>query len=214
MKQNYFRKTIALTIGAIMLYVGAAIQVRLNIGVGAFDAFAVTLTYITKLGLGTIISIFNIISVIIQIAIEKKKFKPIEFLQLIFIVFGGFTLDFFLDFVFKDFYIENYFLIVVVFILSLILRVVGVIFILEAKLFRLPIEGACQVISDQTRFSLGFVRTVLDVICIVLAISLTLLLTLNWTIREGTIFTILLQGPMLDLFKKPTVKLFKKLKIN
>ena len=195
-------KKIASTIlGILLIYGSVAFALKAGIGVMPVDAAITSIATLIGMKVGTFSMLFHGSFFLGQIAMEKKNFRKTEFLQVLYVVFGGSVLNFFLYTVLKNVTFSLYPLRVIVCVLAFFVSAFGCTLVLETKLMRTPMEGCIQMIADRIGTTMGKLRQKIDIVLVLLCIAITLIFGVEWTLREGTIIAALLFGPMMDFWK-------------
>lgn len=198
-------KKISLTIlGIILIYSAVAFAIKVGIGVMPVDAAIATAAAVLGIKVGTISMLFHGSFFVGQIIMEKKNFRKMEFLQLLYITLGGSVLNFFLYIVLRDVSFSFYPLRLLICILAFIVSAFGCTLVLETHLMRTPMEGCIQMMAERSRLgiTMGRLRQVIDILLVIFAVVLTLIFGTDWTLREGTIIAALIFGPAMDFWKK------------
>ena len=79
-------------IGLFVMTIGIALSVKSNLGVSPVSSIPYTMTCVWGIEMGKATILFHIILVLIQILLLRKKFKPVQLLQVVIgVVFGYFT---------------------------------------------------------------------------------------------------------------------------
>jgi len=195
-------KKIASTIlGILLIYGSVAFALKAGIGVMPVDAAITSIATLIGMKVGTFSMLFHGSFFLGQIAMEKKNFRKTEFLQILYIVFGGSVLNFFLYTVLKNVTFSFYPLRVIVCVMAFFVSAFGCTLVLETHLMRTPMEGCIQMIADRIGTTMGKLRQKIDVVLVLLCVAITLIFGVEWTLREGTIIAALLFGPMMDFWK-------------
>ena len=199
-----------LTVLIILVSIGVALMVKTDTGLGAWDAIALSISYMTGIKMGTIGLIFNLLCVVGQMILLGKNFKKINFLQVPISLLLGNAVNFFVYTVFKDLTFNSYILRITVAATSVafIAVMIGAVVILGLPTFSL--EGFCSAVHKKTGLSFAKFRQWVDFFCVGAIIVLTLMSGIKWTLREGTVFSMLTFGPMLGFFMPRIEKLYKK----
>lgn len=210
----FVKKFALLVLGVAITHFGVALSMVPDIGIGAYDAFGLTVAYATGIDVSIIYIVMSGVFILGQILIERKSFRLMELFQLVFMFGSGFFVSVFSNYVFDGLVIEHYALKLFVLAAAIAVKAVGLIIIIESYFIRVPMEGFCVCIADRTRFSIGKIRMAFDVLFVVGMAIITPAAGVPWTMREGTAISFLIHGPMLDLLQKPTRKLFSKIGIR
>jgi len=84
----------------------------------------------------------------------------------------------------------------------------GAIVVLGLPTFAL--EGFCSAIHVKTGIPFAKFRQWVDFFCVGLVVILTLVFPIEWSLREGTIISMILFGPLLGIFMPRIEKLYEK----
>jgi uncharacterized membrane protein YczE len=189
---------------------GASLTLKAAIGVGAWDALALTGSSINGIQVGTVGMIFNFICIFIELIILKKDFKIKHALQIVLCFIIGCTINLFFYDILGGIDLSNYFVRVTILILGYVINAftVAVIMLLDVVTFAL--EGACMAISNKLGFKFHVFRQVVDILCIIISIILALIFDVPLAIREGTLIGMLIFGPIMGIFMKLLKPIFKK----
>ncbi len=210
----YLKKFALLLIGVAITHCGVALSMVPDVGIGAYDAFGLTVAYATGIDVSIIYIAMSGVFILGQILMERKKFRLIELFQLVFMFGSGFFVSVFSKYVFDGIVIESYALRLFTLAMAIVIKAIGLIIIIESYFIRVPMEGFCVCISNVTRFSIGRIRMAFDVLFVVGIAIITPIAGVPWSMREGTAISFLIHGPMLDILQKPTRKLFSKVGIQ
>lgn len=199
-----FKKIVFTILGIILIYSAVAFAIKAGIGVMPVDAAIATVAAVLGIKVGTISMLFHGSFFVGQIVMEKKNFRKMEFLQLLYITLGGSVLNFFLYTVLRDISFSFYPVRLLICILAFIVSAFGCTLVLETHLMRTPMEGCIQMMADRSKrgITMGKLRQFIDILLVILAVVLTLLFGTDWTLREGTIIAALIFGPAMDFWKK------------
>lgn len=196
-------KKLSLTVlGIIFIYSAVAFAIKAGIGVMPVDAAIATIADVINVKVGTFSMLFHGSFFIGQIIIEKKNFRKTEFLQILYVIFGGSILNFFLYTVLANVSFSFYPIRLLVAVSAFLMAAFGCVMILETHLMRTPMEGCIQLIADILGTTMGKLRQKIDIVLVILSVVLTLIFGTDWTLREGTIIAALIFGPAMDFWKK------------
>ena len=208
-KKNLSLRVFFTVLGILLIYAAVAVNVKVAIGVGPIDSAITTIAEIIGVKLGTFSMIFHGSFFVGQMIIKKKDFKGKDYLQLFFIIGGGYIWNFFLYTVLQNVEFTLYPVRLVVFILANIISAFGCLLILDMKIMKTPLEGFLQLFADKIGTTLGKCRQVADIFLLILSVVLILIFGTEWTVREGTVISALIYGPALDLMRKHIVSKWK-----
>ena len=196
------KKISSTILGILIIYGAVAFAMKAGIGVLPVDAAIASIASLIGIKVGTFSMIFHGSFFLGQLAMEGKKFRKIEFLQILYIVLGGSVLNFFLYTVLKNVTFTAYPLRLIVCILAFVTSAFGCMLVMETKLMRTPMEGCIQMIADRIGTTMGKLRQKIDIVLVLVSVAITLIFGVEWTLREGTVIAALIFGPMMDFWKK------------
>lgn len=201
-EKRYVLFVISLFISAL----GVAFTKHGELGVSPISSVANVMSIkLDFFSLGIWLIIWNCVLILGQILILRKKFKPIQLLQIpLSLLFGYFT-DFGLWLV-GFIPAESYIMRLVIVFIGIVILGFGVSLSVSANVIMNSGEAFVKAISDTTNKNFGNVKIAFDVSCVVLALILSLLF-FDFTIvgtREGTIISALCTGLVVKLFRKLT----------
>ena len=153
--------------------------------------------------IGTWLIIWNCVLILGQILILRKKFKPIQLLQVpLSFVFGWFT-DLgmqIVSFIPADAYPVKLIMVIV----GIVILGFGISLAVAANVIMNSGEAFVKAISDTTGKQFGNVKIAFDIFCVSFALILSLLF-FNFTIvgaREGTVISAVMTGVVVKFFTK------------
>ena len=192
-----------------ILIVGFAITLiaKAQLGATAVTSLAFVISQLSGLSFGMMTGLFNLIYVILQIAIQRKDFPKIQLFQIGVSFILGFAVDF-ANYLLRDLLPETYIQQLMILLIGCVIMGFGVFLQLKAAKVYNPAEGIVNVVADVMNRPFGVVKTVFDVTLVILAVLLGLSVTGSVIgVREGTIVSALIIGPIIGVFQKLTNKL-------
>ena len=162
-------------IGSLFMGLGIALTKCADLGLSTISSVPnVVSIKFPFLTLGTWSAIWNIIMILAQILILGKNFKPVEFMQIpVSIVFGWFT-----DFgVWAFSYIPTEFYIVklLMTVSGIIVLAFGISVMIAANRVKNPAEAIVKVVADKFNKKFSNMKIAFDAFCVALAIVLSLI---------------------------------------
>lgn len=189
-------------IAMIITAMGASLGIKIAIGVGAWDALSQSISMVLGVKVGTFSMILNISCVLVQVFLLKDRFKFNHLAQIGVSILLGTVVNFMIYKVLSEIMIDNYFISMSLFILSVVMCALGIAMITAINLISFPLESCCMVLSKKINKNFGSIRQGVDIIAIIISLIITFIFKNSMTVREGTIIAMLIFGPMLDLFVK------------
>ena len=144
------KKKIALTLlGTILIYASVAFAIKAGLGVMPVDAAINTVADVLNVKVGTFSMLFHGTFFLVQMIMEGKNFRKIQFLQILYITLGGTVLNFFLYTVLKNLTFSLYPIRLIVTLAAFFISAFGVTLVLETQLIRIPMDGCVQMVADR-----------------------------------------------------------------
>lgn len=205
-KKETEKRYVIFVISLFISALGVAFTKHGELGVSPISSVANVMSIkLDFFSLGIWLIIWNCVLILGQILILRKKFKPIQLLQIpLSFLFGYFT-DFGLWLV-GFIPAKSYIMRLVMVFIGIVILGFGVSLSVSANVIMNSGEAFVKAISDTINKNFGNVKIAFDVSCVVLALILSLLF-FDFTIvgtREGTIISALCTGLVVKLFRKLT----------
>ena len=182
-------------VGLFIMTIGIALSVKSNLGVSPVSSIPYTMTCVWGIEMGKATIIFHAALVFIQILILRKRFKPINLLQVVVgIVFGYFTTfcNYLATYLPST---DNTVMRIVLMLVSTVFIAVGIFFYLPADLIPLAGEGVMQAVSDVTKIEFSKVKIGFDCSMVVISV-ITCLICIHslGSVGVGTVIAAFLVG--------------------
>lgn len=205
MKEKKVSRIILYLVFLTLTGFGAALTIKMSVGNGAWDALAKSISNISGVKVGTMGMILNSSCVLVQILIERKNFNLSKLLQVPASIANGYIINFFYYKVLGNVIIDNYVMRLAIFIMGMIVLSFAVSGIMITDVIVFPLESLCNVISEKTGKLFHKIRQNVDIVSIVVTFLLIFLTKTEYTLREGTIISMLIFGPLMGVFM-PLIK--------
>lgn len=182
-------------VGLFIMTIGIALSVKSNLGVSPVSSIPYTMTCVWEIEMGKATIIFHAALVLIQILILRKRFRPINLLQVVVgIVFGYFTTfcNYLATYLPST---DNMVMRIVLMLVSTVFIAVGIFFYLPADLIPLAGEGVMQAVSDVTKIEFSKVKIGFDCSMVVISV-ITCLICIHslGSVGVGTVIAAFLVG--------------------
>ena len=182
-------------IGLFIMTIGIALSVKSNLGVSPVSSIPYTMTCVWGIEMGKATIIFHAALVLIQILLLRKRFKPINLLQVVVgIVFGYFTTfcNYLATFLPST---DNIAMRIVLMLVSTVFIAVGIFFYLPANLIPLAGEGVMQAVSEVTHIEFAKVKIGFDCSMVVISVITCLIFIHSLgSVGVGTVIAAFLVG--------------------
>lgn len=186
-------------IGLFVMTIGIALSVKSNLGVSPVSSIPYTMTCVWGIEMGKATILFHIVLVLIQILLLRKKFKPVQLLQ---VVFGYFTTfcNYMVSFLPTP---ENLGIRIIMVLASTVFVAFGIFLYLPADLIPLAGEGCMQAVSSVTHIEFSKVKIGFDC-TMVLVSAITCLTVLHnlGSVGAGTIIAAILVGTLVGIINR------------
>ena len=198
-------------LGLMSLAFGVAFSVNSNLGVSPVNSLPYVISRILNVQMGTCVTAVFCFYILLQILILRRKFNPVNLLQIVFSTIFGYFVDF-AKMVLGDFAIPTYFGQLTMLAISIPLIALGIVLYMDAQLVPMPMEGLSSCLAEKFGVSFPNMKTIID--CLVVGIGLVLCFVFLGGLdglREGTIITAVVTGKVIAIFKKPLSPILKKI---
>lgn len=190
--------------GLFFAALGVAFTKHGELGVSPISSVANVLSYkFDILSLGTWLIIWNCVLIVGQIVILRKQFQLIQLLQIpVSFLFGWFTN--FGMWVVSFIPVNTYIIRLVMVFIGVVILGFGISVTVIANVIMNSGEAFVKAVADQIHKEFGNVKIAFDVLCVIMALVLSLLF-FDFSIvgtREGTIISALLTGIVVKFFTK------------
>lgn len=206
-KAQLLRKGILLVVGLFSMALGVSISVKADLGVTPISCVPYVYSLVTPFTLGELTIFMNCFFILLQIAILRKKYRPVQVLQLLVVILLGYFIDLTL---YLSSWInpENYLEQLLLFLVSCVLLALGLLLFVKANVTYIPGDGLLVVISR--RFKIKFAKAKMFFDCTMVSIGIASSIFFLHTlagVREGTIIAALSVGPMVRFCERISGKL-------
>lgn len=200
MKKFTLKQVIYFTVAIVLLSATAALQMKINIGIVPWDGLAKSISSVTGIKVGNATITMAISCVVMQAVVLRKDFKWMNILALVVGFINGKIINLFYYNIFSNLTIESYAIKLILFVLSIVAIAFFVGMIQTADFINLPLEGLCEAVADKGISKFSTLRQVVDVFSIISIVLITLTMKVPLTLREGTIISMIIFGPLLGFF--------------
>lgn len=197
-----YSRYIVYLISLFIISLGASLSIKANLGTSPLICIPYVCSLISNLSVGTTSFLFSVLLILIQVILLKGGFEKRQYLQLVigtvFSVFIDFTL-FLVDFLNPT----DYFSQLALLIASCVVMAFGVLLEIKTEVVYIPGDGFIVAISKVLKKEFGKVKPYCDVSFVVVAAILSVVfLGYLAGVREGTVISAVIIGPIVRLFKK------------
>ena len=185
-----------------LISLGASISIKANLGTSPLICVPYVSSLIIKLSIGTTCLIFNILFVLVQAILLRSDFEKIQFLQIVVGTVFAASMDFsmmLVGFINPADYVSQ----IVWLLVSCLVVAFGVLLEVKTEVVYLPPDGIIVAISKVFKKEFPKVKPVFDTSMVIIAAVLSLVfLGYLAGVREGTVISALIIGPIVKLLQK------------
>ncbi len=190
-------------LGLFTLAFGVTFSVNSNLGVSPVNSLPYEFSLITKVELGTCVTVVFCCYILFQILIKRKEFRLIDLTQVVFSTIFGYFVDV-TGLIMGDFCLPGIVGRIVMAVISMILIAIGISMYVNCKLVPLPMEGLTLAITDKLPGkSFQQIKVIVD--CTVVTLSLLLSLVFLHGIEGvgiGTVLAAIFVGKIMQPVQK------------
>ncbi len=189
--------------GLIIMTLGVVISVKSDLGVTPISSIPYTVTVVSGMDLGIATMLFSVFMVLLQILILRKRFKPINLLQLpIGILFGLFLTacgKLMAPIPVPDSFVLKF----IIMLISTVFVALGVFLYVSPRFIPLAPEGFIIAVTQVTRLSFSTVKVIFDVVMVAISMVTCLLMIHSLgSVGVGTVVAAILVGNEVKLLTK------------
>ena len=202
MKKQLLKRYFVFILGVLINSFGIGFITKAALGTSPISSVPCVLSLKFNPTLGEFTFVMNMIFILLQVILLRKKFQKIQFLQIVVnIIFSGFIdVSMFLLQVFTpDTYIIKLFSL----LFGCAILAFGIYLEVAANVLMVPGEGVVAAIANVTKKEFGSIKVCFDVTLMLTATLLSLLFFHQFQgIREGTIISAFIVGLIVKLYHK------------
>jgi len=202
-QSNLLKRAILYISGLFSVTVGIAISVKSNLGVSPVSSVPYTMTCIWGIEMGNATILFHTFLVLLRLALLRKRFKPVNFLQIAAgVVFGYFTTfcNWAASFLPTP---EGFVLRIGMSLISTVFIAFGIFLYMPANIMPLAAEGLAKTISEVTGMAFSKAKVGLDVSFVVISLICCLIFIRSiGSVGVGTILASFLVGTVVGYLTK------------
>ena len=184
-----------------IISLGASLSIKANLGTSPLICLPYVSSLITKLTVGEVMFVFTLIFILIQVVLLRSDFEKRQYLQLVIGTIFSFFVDFsmmLVDFINPVGYTSQMALLLI----SCLVVAFGVLLEIQTEIVYLPADGVIVAISKVLKKEFSTVKPFVDTSMVIIAAVLSVVfLGYLAGVREGTIISAVIIGPIVRLLK-------------
>ena len=189
-------------ISLFFISLGAAISIKANLGTSPIICLPYVSSLILKMSVGTVCLIFNVIFIAVQIILLRGDFERRQYLQIVVGTIFSLSIDFsmmLVSFLNPSDYLSQF----ATLLLSCLVVAFGVMLEVQTEVVYLPPDGIIVAISKVLNKDFPKVKPFFDTTLVLTAAILSVVfLGYLAGVREGTIISALIIGPIVKVLQK------------
>ena len=201
MNMKKFNRYAIYLISLFVISLGASLSIKANLGTSPLICLPYVCSLITKFSVGEVMFVFTLIFILIQVVLLRGDFEKRQYLQLIIGTIFSFFVDFSLmlvNFVNPVGYLNQ----MVLLLVSCVVVAFGVLLEIQTEIVYLPADGVIVAISKVLKKEFSNVKPFVDSSMVIIAAILSLIfLGYLAGVREGTIISAIIIGPIVKVLK-------------
>lgn len=214
MKTEYIKRYLILCAGLFVMSIGVAFSIKANLGTSPISSVPYVVSLITPLTVGTATIIMHCVFILLQILILRKRYEPIQLLQLpVALIFG--TLTDFSVWLLRGVTYSSYPVQWVLCAIGIIFVAFGVSLEVAANVVTVAGEGLVLAICKAFPVKFGNMKVCFDVTLVIIAVLIGFISSGKLLgVREGTIAAAIFVGTLSKVFLKFLPKFTSAAKAN
>lgn len=187
----------------LIMTLGVAVSVKSVLGVSPNSSVPYTITVVSGMELGLSTALFSLVMALLQIPVLRKKYKPVNLLQIpLSIIFGVFMTSC-VNLVRNIPDPTNFATKLILALISTVIVAIGVFLYVSAKIMPLPPEGLLLAISQVTGKKFTTIKVIGDVAMVAISLGTCLLFLHDFgSIGIGTVLSAVLVGNEMKILTK------------
>lgn len=180
---------------------GISLVTQAHLGTTPITSTPYVLSLSLPVSFGILTMLLNLLFVLIEVIVMGKDFPKVQYLQILVGPILGVSIDFWSYFILLIPQ-PSYFIQLSMVIIGCVVIAYSTVLQLKAKVVNNPAEGMVKAISIKTSKSFGTVKVYFDVGLVFLAAMISIVAFGSFHgIREGTIISALIIGPLIRMFQ-------------
>lgn len=202
MKFKKFARYLIYFLSLFIISLGASLSIKANLGTSPLICLPYVCSLIVNLSVGEVMFAFTLIFILIQVVLLKRDFEKRQYLQLIIGTVFSFFIDFsmmLVNFINPSDYLSQMLLL----LFSCIVVAFGVLLEIQTEIVYLPADGVIVAISKVINKEFPKVKPFVDTSLVIIAAILSVVfLGYLAGVREGTVISAIIIGPIVKILKK------------
>lgn len=197
-----FQRVLVYTFGMFFIALGVAFAVNSDLGISTVSSLPYVVSLVLCQPLSLCVTGVFCCTVLLQVIILRRQFEPIQLTQVLFSALFGLLVNL-SGLLLGEFCLPGYLGRLVMTLVGVFLIALGVTIYVEAALVPMPMEGLSLAIAKKCGCPFHRVKVVVDCGLVATGVILSLCaLGRLEGIREGTVISAVLTGPLIPFFRR------------
>lgn len=197
------QRVLVYTFGMFLIALGVAFAVNSDLGISTVSSLPYVVSLVLCQPLSLCVTGVFCCTVLLQVIILRRQFEPIQLTQVLFSALFGLLVNL-SGLLLGEFCLPGYLGRLVMTLVGVFLIALGVTIYVEAALVPMPMEGLSLAIAKKCGCPFHRVKVVVDCGLVATGVILSLCaLGRLEGIREGTVISAVLTGPLIPFFRRP-----------
>lgn len=197
---HFAKRILVFIAGVFIMALGVTLSVKAQIGISPISCVPYIYSLSFPLTIGEFTILFNILFILIQIAILRKEYNIMQLVQLPAIIVFGYCIDITM-WILEALNPTNYFLQFILCLLACVFLAFGIFLLIKSKITYMPLEGLVLVIAQKFQKEFGKMKISMDVLMLTIGtLSSFIFLHELVGIREGSLIAALSIGALIKYF--------------
>lgn len=202
MKLKKFNRYLIYLLSLFIISLGASLSIKANLGTSPLICLPYVSSLIVGLSVGEVMFVFTVLFILIQVVLLRGDFERRQYLQLIVGTIFSFFIDFsmmLVGFINPVGYVSQMALL----LFSCVVVAFGVLLEIQTEIVYLPADGVIVAISKVLKKEFSNVKPFVDSSMVIIAAILSVVfLGYLAGVREGTVISAIIIGPIVKVLKK------------
>ena len=202
MEIKRFNRYVLYLLSLFIISVGACLSIKADLGTSPLICLPYVSSLITHLSVGEVMFVFTVLFILIQVLLLRGDFEKRQYLQLVIGTIFSFFIDFsmmLVGFINPVGYLNQMMLLLI----SCVVVAFGVLLEIQTEIVYLPADGVIVAISKVLKKEFPKVKPFVDTSMVIIAAVLSVVfLGYLAGVREGTVISAIIIGPIVKVLKK------------
>ena len=202
MEIKRFNRYVLYLLSLFIISIGACLSIKADLGTSPLICLPYVSSLITHLSVGEVMFVFTVLFILIQVLLLRRDFEKRQYLQLVIGTIFSFFIDFsmmLVGFINPVGYLNQ----MILLLISCVVVAFGVLLEIQTEIVYLPADGVIVAISKVLKMEFPKVKPFVDTSMVIIAAVLSVVfLGYLAGVREGTVISAIIIGPIVKVLKK------------